>query len=300
MENRAHALAAGSFVILLGLILVLTAWWLEERHNDTREYLLVTTRSVTGLNPQAQVRYRGMRAGKVLDIFLDPRDPRLILVRINLDADLPMSRATRARLNAQGVTGLSYVMLEDDNSDPTPMTAVPGELPRIPLESSGVDAIGETAARIGRAFDERTVQDFKRTLANLAVASEGLKELPAILASLRQVLNEANLARLQKLLVHLEHTAGEAAPLTAELRGLVASLQGLSRRFDQLAIEAGETGREARGETLPRLHELMGDLQRNSRQLNRVLEGLEQSPQAVIFGRPAPAPGPGEAGYGTP
>jgi phospholipid/cholesterol/gamma-HCH transport system substrate-binding protein len=294
VENRAHALAAGGFVLLLGIALILAAWWMEERHNDTREYLLVTTRSVTGLNPQAQVRYRGIRAGKVLDISLDPRDARLILVRINLDADLPVTRATRARLNAQGVTGLSYVMLEDDNSDLTPMTAAPGELPRIALEPSGIDAIGDTAARISRAFDERTVQDFKRTLANLAVASEGMKELPMILSSLRQVLSTDNLASLRKLLAHLERTAGEAAPLTAELRGLVSSLQGLSRRLDRVADEAG---RAVGDETLPRLHELMRDLQLNSRQLNRVLENLEQAPQAVIFGPAEPMPGPGEDGY---
>lgn len=294
MENRAHALAAGGFVLLLVLTLALAAWWMEERHNDTREYLLVTAHSVAGLNPQAQVRYRGIRAGKVLDIDLDPRDARLILVRISLNADLPVTRATRARLNAQGVTGLSYVMIEDDNSDPTPMTAAPGELPRIALESSGTDAIGEMAARIGRAFDERTVQDFKRTLANLSSASEGLKELPAILAALREALSETNLARLQKLLAHLEHAAGEAAPLTAELRGLVTSIQGLGQRLDRLTVEAGG---ELSEETLPRLRALLGDLQRNSRQLNRVLEHLDDAPQAVIFGPAASAPGPGEPGY---
>lgn len=296
MENRAYALAAGGFVLLLGLILLLAAWWLEERHTETREYLLVTSRSVSGLNPQSQVRYRGIRAGKVLEIALDPRDAHLILVRISLNANLPVTRATRARLNSQGVTGLSYVMLDDDNSDPTPMTAARGELPRIALESAGADAIGETAARIGRAFDDRTVQDLKRTLANLSAASEGLKELPAILAALRAALSETNLAHLQKLLAHLEHTAGQAAPLTAELRGLIASMQGIGQRLDRLTVD---TGREFNEETLPRLQTLLSDLQQNSRHLNRVLERLEDAPQAIIFGPPAAVPGPSEPGYAT-
>ena len=38
--------------------------------------------SVSGLNTQAQVRFRGIRAGKVQDIELDPKDPRNILITI--------------------------------------------------------------------------------------------------------------------------------------------------------------------------------------------------------------------------
>lgn len=297
MENRAHALAAGCFVLILGLGVFLAAIWLEGRHNEMREYLLVSQRSVTGLNPQAQVRYRGIRAGKVLDIDLDPRDPRWILVRISLDADMPVTQGTTARLNAQGITGLSYVMLEDDGSDPRPLTAGAGELPRIALQSSSIDALTEAAGRIGKALDERTIADFKRLLTNLASASDGLKTLPAILASVRETLSESNLTRLQKILSNLERTSGEVAPMAVELRALVVSLTQLSQRFERISLDAGG---QVTSESLPRLNGLLNELQKNSRQLNRLLETLEQTPESVIFGRTQTLPGPGEAGYGGP
>lgn len=84
MENRAHALAAGIFVLLLGLCVALAAWWFAGKRESSREILLVTQRNVTGLNPQSQVRFRGIRAGKVVDIALDPQDRRSILVRISV------------------------------------------------------------------------------------------------------------------------------------------------------------------------------------------------------------------------
>ena len=78
MENRAHALAAGIFTILLGIAAAIAIWWLGQTDESTTRYVLETRRNVTGLNVQAQVRYRGIRAGKVQAIEPDDGDPRLI------------------------------------------------------------------------------------------------------------------------------------------------------------------------------------------------------------------------------
>jgi len=289
MENRSHALIAGFFVLILGFCVALTGWWFSGRSEETRDYLIVTKGTITGLNPQAQVRFRGIRAGKVEDISLDPLDPRNILILIRIDDDIPITRGTTAQLNSQGVTGLAYVMLDDDGSQPEPLVGSEGKPPRIELKGSPMDSLLESAKRIASVFDEKGVQNIKRTLGNVADASEGLKEMPAILASVKQILNEDTVRRIQSLVSHLEKTAGEAAPLTAEARELVVSLKHLSKRFEQIGNDAGSN-------TLPRLNKLLGELEQNSRQLNKVLEEIEESPQSVIFGRTAPVPGPGEGG----
>ena len=297
MENRAHALAAGFFVIVLCLCVAATAWWLSGKRELTREVVLVSQRSVNGLNPQAQVRYRGIRAGKVEEIELDPDNPRNILVRVSIDADMPLTRGTTARLNSQGITGLAFVAMDDDGSNPAALFDR-DKVPRVTLQSSPLDTLSERASevadRLATLLDERSVGNLKRTIDNVAIASEGLKELPAVLKGVHEVLSEENIKRLQQLLGHLEQTMGKAAPLATEVRGLVGSLKDLSRRFDQLA---GDTGGELSSTTLPRLNSLLGELQNNSRQLNRVLEGIEDAPQQVLFGRTPPPPGPGESGY---
>ena len=65
MENKSHALAAGIFTILLGIAAAIGIWWLGQSDESTTNYVLETRRNVTGLNVQAQVRYRGIRVGKV-------------------------------------------------------------------------------------------------------------------------------------------------------------------------------------------------------------------------------------------
>jgi phospholipid/cholesterol/gamma-HCH transport system substrate-binding protein len=71
----------------------------------------------------------------------------------------------------------------------------------------------------------------------------------------------------------------------------------LSRRVEQLA---GNVGDEVTTSTLPRANALMQELTASSRQLSRVLDGLENNPQMLLFGRGAAVPGPGEAGFAVP
>ncbi len=302
MESRAHALAAGIFTLLLGLATALAISWFSGKREATHDYVLVTKGNVSGLNTEAQVRFRGIRAGKVQDIDLDPKDPRNILITISVAADLPVTKGTTARLNYQGVTGLASILLEDKGDHPEPLTGSGDEPPRIALQPGFMDTLGENAAELMtqmRQVAERTtallsdqnVRRIGQTLANVEVATAGLsgsmKELPQVMASLKQALNEENLQKLSRTLANMEKASGEAAPL-------IASLQVVSKRLDALLAESGG---EITQTTLPRLNVLLQELAVNSRQMSRLLDQIEESPNMLIFGREARRPGPGEAGF---
>lgn len=302
MESRAHALAAGIFTLLLGLAVALTAFWLSGKREATDEYVLVTRGNVSGLNTQAQVRFRGIRAGKVLDIDIDPKDPRNILITIGVSSDMPVTKGTTARLNYQGVTGLASVLLEDKGDNPAPLRSADGEPPRIELQPNFMDTLGDNAAELMtqmRQVAERTTallsdQNVKRigqTLANVEMTTAGLsdsmKDLPQVMASLKKALSEENIKRLNATLANAEKASAEAAPL-------IANLQGVSKKLDALL---GESGGEITQTTLPRLNVLLQELSVNSRQMSRLLDQIEESPSMLIFGREARRPGPGEAGF---
>ncbi len=308
MENRAHALAAGIFTILLGVAAAIAIWWLGQSDDSTTSYVLETRRNVTGLNVQAQVRYRGIRAGKVRAIEPDQNDPRTILVTVDLDSRFKLTRGSTAQLGYQGVTGLAYVLIEDDGSSAEILTGQDGAPARIAMKPTLFDTLGERAGdivsqisavtiRLGKLLDERNVQNLARTIDNLAVASDGLREMPVILASVKEALSEKNMRSLRQILGHVEATAGEAAPLAVEMRDLVKSMSTLARRFEQVAGSAGD---ELTGTTLPRANALIDELSTSSRQLSRILDRLERNPQILLFGRDVAIPGPGETGFVAP
>lgn len=311
MENRSHALVAGLFTIAFLLAASLAVWWLGGTHDLTRTYLLETRGNVTGLNLEAQVRYRGIRAGKVKQIRPDPADPGTLLVEITLGRQYPLTDKTVAKLNYQGITGIAYVMLEEgeeggkpfamDGASPPRLKIQPGLVEKLSDRASDIAGqVAELSVRLNRLLDERNLQNLQRSLDNLALASEGLKELHALMAGLRAALSEANIGRLNALLAHLEKAAGEAAPLTAEARALVATMNTLAQRFDTLAVTAGGVGERLNAETLPRAELLMRDVATATRRLDRLLDTLNDTPQAVLFGNAPARPGPGETGFVAP
>jgi phospholipid/cholesterol/gamma-HCH transport system substrate-binding protein len=312
VENRSHALMAGLFTIVFLLAAALSLWWFGGTREATHTYILETRGSVTGLNLEAQVRYRGIRAGKVKDIRPDPLDPALLLVEIALEKSYRLTDRTVAKLNTQGITGIAYVMLEESEEAGGRPLAMDGPAPpRLAIQPGLLQQLGENAADIGeqitdlslrlnRLLDDRNLRNLRRSLDNLASASESLKELPAIMAGLRAALSEANIGRLNALLANLEKAAGQTAPLTAEARKLVTTLNGLAQRMDTLVASAGGVGERLNAETLPRAEVLMAEIAAATRRLDRLLDTLNDTPQAVIFGASPARPGPGEAGFVAP
>jgi len=114
MESRAYAFITGLFVI--GLVAAIVAWasWLSQEPVDRKTYRVIATTPVSGLNAQAQVRYRGISVGRVTTIRIDPNDRHKILIDIEVNSDIPVTRGTYAQLGLEGITGISYVHLLDE------------------------------------------------------------------------------------------------------------------------------------------------------------------------------------------
>ena len=302
MENKSHAFAAGLFALLLGLAAILAVYWLGGGREESHDYIVVTKQNIGGLNPQAQVRYRGIRVGKVSDIRLDPDDYSNILVTISVNDNVPLTTGTVAKLNYQGVTGLAHILLLETGKDGSPLEPNDESPPRITMIPSLLDELGETGAatlKQARQFmvnanallNDENRAHLTATLANLDSASANLKpaleNLNATLVQVRKVLDDRNVK-------HLSQAAGEVGPLLAESRVLIGKMQTAT---DKLDIAIGDASAGGTSALMPRLNELAQDFSLTSRQLSRVLRILEDTPQGLVFGAPSQAPGPGEAGF---
>ena len=305
MENRSHALIAGLFMLLLGVCAIAALWWFGGKREPTDEYQVLTTKNVTGLNLQAQVRYRGVRVGRVDAIDLDARDVRNTLIRIHIRKGLPVTRGTTAKLGYQGVTGIAHVLLEDSGKDASPLTSSAGELARIPMQDSLIQELSDVGSEtlrhardllvsVNQVLSPENRQNIAKTLANLETTTGNAREATA---ELRQLLTPENARLLSSTLARAEQTAGQASPFFAEARGLVARWQALG---EKLETTLGDPSSGGIGALAPRLNELSSELSANSRQINRVLQMLEDSPQSLIFGHQKNQPGPGEAGFTAP
>lgn len=307
MENRAYALATGLFTLLLGAGVVFVAMWLSGGTEVRESYTLESRYPVTGLNLQAPVRFRGVDVGKVETIGFDAKDTRSILIRIGVRADTPITRGTYARLGSQGVTGLAYVILDDGGEQPQRLTAAESGETRIPVRQSFFDELSETskdlvadagvvARRMSKLLSEGNQAQLLRTLASLEETANRvgalalkidpvLRDVPALTGDMRRTLAGADI-----LVANMNQ-------LALELAQRVDMLERVAKSADRVGGAAESLSGAAVGETLPRIHALIEELARTSRNLDRLFTELNEQPASLVFGRPAPAPGPGEPGF---
>ncbi|HET7764011.1 MAG TPA: MlaD family protein [Burkholderiales bacterium] len=292
MENRAHALAAGLFTVILGAALIAAALWFHRDEIGFEQYLVTTTSSVAGLKVEAPVRYRGVDVGRVESIRLEPGGSGRVDIRIGVHEDTPITRGTYAQLGYQGVTGLAFVALNDDGTSIELLKSAGGEPPRIEMRpslfDSGLDLVAAVRDLSGRMSDLLSEQN--RTLLT--------KMLGGIERASRQT---AELAE------HLQPAAREFPALVAEARAALSDVGRLSRKleerstaFDRMAASLEKVGVAAdsfNDETVPRVNTLVDQLQRETRALDRVLNALGDNPQSFVFGSQRGRPGPGESGY---
>ena len=264
MENRAYALAAGLFTVLLAVALVAAGLWF--RRDDVRfaQYVVTTTSSVSGLKAEAPVRYRVVDVGRVEAIKIEPGASGRIHVRIGVQEDTPITKSTYAQLGYQGVTGLAYVSLNDDGTSSELLKAGGREPPRIDLRPSVFDSSLDLVAAVNE-----------------------------LSGRMNDLLNEENRRLVTRVLGGIERASREIGALSRKL-------EERSQAFDRMAASLEEVGVAARSfndETLPRFNALVEQLNRDTRALDRVLNAVGENPQSFVFGAPRGRPGPGEPGF---
>ncbi len=264
MENKAHALAAGAFVLLMFALLAGLAFWLtRDSGGQQHRYEISTTQNVAYLQPQSLVRYRGVAIGRVDSIGFDTRQPGHVLLRLLIDSNAPLTRSSYATIALQGVTGLGYVQIEDEAPESPRLAANDADPPRISLRPGLLDQLlGQSQAIVGQ-------------MSQLASTLEpSFKALPALS---RQAMT--TLQSLEQAAHGVRNTSEQMAQGSA----------ALAQTIDTFGAA-----------TLPKLGEVADETSRAMHQLRRTVNAVDENPQALIFGNGPAAPGPGEVGFERP
>ena len=322
MENKAHALAAGLFTLLLGAALVVTVMWFANNEEQSTFYKLFATGSVSGLKTDAPVRYRGVDVGRVTAIGLEPGKTGRIQLEIGVRADTPITPNTYAQLGYQGITGIAYVQLNEDAK----LASVAGELKpdQIRMKPSLLDegeALFNTMTaltdKLGNLFDGKNQEKMRNALDGIEQIAQRASEVtrkieptiagvPALVADTRGLANEAraSLSEVRASLKRVDRVADNAERLMDNANRLALKLDQRLASLDQLAVAAREAGsmmNTLNSDSIPRANALIDDLARETRAIDRavdrVVDTVVEQPQGFVFGAPPAKPGPGEPGF---
>jgi len=315
MENKVNMSVVGAFVIVLTVAMIAGGLWLSSGMYNRKAYdpyEIYTPESVSGLNLNSTVRYRGVEVGYVRQIMLAPGNVEQVRVRLDIERGTPVKTDTVAILQTQGLTGISYVELRGGRKDSPMLRAGPDQ--SVPVIASGPSLIGrletsapELMAKLSHAVDNlNSVLDegnriaLRSTLADLAVVTQTLaKRSSTIDATLtgaaRTTARMADFsAQLPQLMQRFERTAAALERMASD----VSSASDSARSTLDSARSAldGSRGDVAQftGVALPETGELVTELRGLTAAMRRVVDEVERNPGVLLQRRPSAKRGPGE------
>lgn len=223
METRAHHVLIGLFTIIVAGGLMWFGLWLAKGglERDADYYDLVFEEEVSGLVVGSSVLYNGIRVGEVVELAIDPSDPRRTMGRIRVTRDTPVSEDTVAQLGVAGfLTGSAHVRLSGGSPESRPLSGGEGDVPVITVEPS----------------------PFSRLLAESDVFIERIN---TIVERVNQLLSQENTERFSRTLDHIEQTTGVIAEQQNQIRQGAQALVQAGHQADEMLKEAAITLREA-------------------------------------------------------
>ena len=185
METRANYVLIGAFALagFLGLI-GFFLWFARVELDRQFAYYDVRFESVSGLSRASEVRFAGLPVGTVVDVRLSTQGDDRVVVRLEVAADTPVRTGSVATIEAQGVTGISFVGIS---------AGAPGE----PLLSDEVEGVPEIEA--GRSVLQTITED----------APEILSEALEVMRTLGELFSAENRDRVEAVLINLEESSGD-------------------------------------------------------------------------------------------
>ncbi|NOZ85737.1 MAG: MCE family protein [Deltaproteobacteria bacterium] len=224
MITRAQKARLGFFVLvsvlalIAGLAAVLGRALWEKRDFYYAKY----TESVSGLEVGAQVKYNGVRVGRVEKILIDPEDITKTMVRFSLDGGTPVKADARVVMNMFGITGLKFLEIRGGTNEAE--TLKPGS--EVKSGTSMVD--------------------------DLTVRAESLsKKIEIVINNLVELTGDSNRQRLANLLDSVNHLAGRMDRLASKnekgIRDAIRGAGTAAQSLVELLQAAKKTVDEAKG-----------------------------------------------------
>ncbi len=293
MGRENHALITGLFLIALVTASTAIVFWIGSMDQERNLYVISTRASVSGLNPESTVFYRGIAVGKVLKVQFDPLDSGTILVPVEVDKNIVLTKGVYATLRLKGVTGLTQIQLEDSGTISEELLPGDDPLSRIPLVPSLTDKLMDSGEELLHKADH-----LMQRLSSL-LNDENEKNIGGILSNLKTLTDK--ISELQK---SVDKALVDVPALTADARKTLGNIDALTKDAQNLSAKAGDlvdsgknSGDALAQSILPKINKLLTELQTTTQQVKRVAETLENNPQELLLGPGQRDSGPGEPDY---
>lgn len=297
MEPRAHHILVGVFTLVVATAAILFSLWLAKAGSDkaTKNYTVVFTEPVRGLNRGGAVQYNGIRIGEVTKLELDPQDVSRVLASITIQSSIPVKEDTKARLTLTGITGSSVIELAGSTPDsPTLTSDNPDQPPIIKATPSPIAQLMAGGEELMTNVSELLIN------ANAFLSSDNADHIGKSIVQLERLLSQLadGSEDLPTLLSNLSRTTLEAEKMLKDARGLLAKEgSGVFAQANEMMQTLNSTTKELQkviAENSPAINQgsqgfaqiapAMQELRQTLANIKTITQELQNNPAGYLFG----------------
>ncbi len=280
--------------------------------------------SIIGLNLGAEVRFGGVKAGKVVGIAADPEDRSRIRVVFEVPIDVPVNHGSVATIEQISLTTAKHLEISTGGAD-EPLH-VSGDKIASRTNSGGfvdIPNLESVMSRLDTLLDSlNAMLGVERARALADESGEEMVDLAAVVAALEKTLNagtstfehlsgviadnRGGLAEIVDRLVQLEESATELLtnlnaaveenrePLKATMVNLQELSAEASRQLEELTASLAVTLQYLQDMSgnasdlvegkRPTLEQILDNLEATTRSLKQFSQALAEQPNAVVRG----------------
>lgn len=296
MNPQTRYLAAGAFLLLGSMLLVVLILWLGQRgeRTPTSRYVVEIPSGIAGLSNGSTVRYLGVDVGNVQNIRLQTTPQPYVEVLFDIHEHIPVDDSTYATLIDQGVTGISNVNLGSDPGQSIPPERSADGVVIVPFRASGLAAILADGDDISAGLKQLVAQlnELTRTenrdrigsiLSDLSQLSQGLaeykNEIPMLLEDLRDAMASIRETadNLGRVVTH------DLPPVTSDLKTVSMRLVAISTRVDDWLANNEVAIQGLLRDGAGNIPALVDDLRDTSSELLRLAASLREDPSQFVY-----------------
>lgn len=322
MESKVNYTAVGIFVLILSIALIAFAFWLgkynDEEHNYHR-YRLYITESVSGLTPEAAVKFHGVDVGKVESIQINPRNSEEVELVLKINKSTPIKTDSSAVLKFYGITGLAFIeimggsknasLLETDEDNYATIPSSPSLFQRLDESLSNVASkLSTTLDHADRIFSDRNVDNLAASLEHLRSLTQQVddyqNDIKALLAQTSALESNAtiSLESMRQAGVSVKTTSDNFNTFVqTKASTTLESLEATSKQSHSLiqkieaSIDRGDYDLHSiAAPASAELNELISQTRVLTYEMEATLRNLRESPSDLLFKKSTPKSGPGE------
>ncbi|MDD2639365.1 MAG: MlaD family protein [Arcobacteraceae bacterium] len=303
MDTKVNFSKIGFFVIILFILLLAFIFWLGKYGFEKKRYDYYTvyfTESVSGLNLESPIKYKGFEVGSVKNIKINPKNSEQIEITIAIDEGIPIKEDNFATLGTLGITGLKYIELKGGSHNSALLHANENNKKIIQSKQSVIESLElstkdfkDILIQTKKLLSDENLQDLSNLIKH---SSNSFKNLDTFTQHL--IAKEKTFDALLEEFSRFANTSSDSFKIMSDSASTVKESAAAFELLSQALLQEVQNGslniKEISQESLDRLNEVLKSLDSTLLQTQNFIQELEKSPSDIVFKQQAIQYGPGE------